>query len=326
MLAVAAVINIRERCTVVHNCERRICEVLHGSYGNVAGISGRAGNFRIVGIIRKDVTVTCKVAGIVRHGVFVTCGDADDNTRFVELLVYIAEHAFELIVIYEAARRADRHIDRINAEEVAIFKCRHVDTGVRAGRLIGEDLHEDELCKRSGAHEFDRTVGVDCETGDRTGNVRTVSVIVRYIVIPVIIVIGERDLCGQVLALDGGFNGGNILFGKRGLGNDAVILECFMTDVQTGVQNCNDHSVAIETDVLHRVCAGDDVCIFLRRRLRFGSVILVRDIDLLYPIHLLHNGKVFICRLDGHTVHQSRVIIQALCIKRQRLEEGVMRA
>ena len=324
MFAVVAVVNIRESFAVVFDCEGRICEVFHGSDGDVAFIGGRACNFCVVRILGKDITVACKVAGLICHGVFVTCGDADDHAGLIELLVDVAELFIEFPVINEAARCTDRHVDCINAEEEAVFQCRHVNTGVRSGCSIGENLHEYQLRIRSRTHEFDCPVIFDRKTADRTGNVRTVTIVIRYIVVSVIVVVGERNLYGDVLAGNGCFNGGNILLGKRRFCDDAVILERFVRKVQTGVQNCSDHTVTEESDALHRISAGDDVCIFLRGFLYDRSFELIRNINLFHAIHLLHRGNVLVCRLDGHTVDQSGVIIHTLCFERQCLEEGVV--
>ena len=147
---------------------------------------------------------------------------------------------------------------------------------------------------------------------------------VGNIVVVIVVVIRERDFNREILAFDRRGNGRNILFGERRILNETVILEHFVSDVQTGIQNSDDHAFAVQTDALHGVCAGDDVCIRLIGFLHIGSIILVCDIDLFHTVHLLHRGEVLVCRLERHTVDQSGVIIQALCFKRQCLEEGVV--
>ena len=317
MLAVAAIVDIRESFSVILDRQRRVCKVFHGSNGNIAFIGGRACNLCIVGILGKHKAVAGDIAGVMRHRILVACGDADDDAGLVKLIVYIAENIFfQFGIIDEAAGRTDRHVDCINAETIAVFQSCHIDAGVCAGRLVSEDLHEHKLCIRSSTREGNCAVRIKNEARDCTGNVGAVSVVVGYVVVHIIIVVRERNLLGNVLAVDNRFDRRDIFLGECRGSQKTVILESFMVEIQTRIQNSNDHSFTLIADVLHRCCAGDQVCVHLFGFFVIGSVIFVCNVNVLNAVHLFHCKKVLIRRTEGHTVDQSGVVIHALSFKR----------
>ena len=252
----------------------------------------------------------------MRHGILVAGGNADNDTRLIEFLINVAEFAFEFVIIHETARCTDGHVNCIYAEQEAVFERCHVDTGVGTAGTVCKDLHEDKLCCGCCAGELDGAVRIENKARDRAGDVRTVSVVVRNIIVTVIVVIRERDFVGNVFAGNGGLNGSNVLFGECRILEKTIVLERFVSEVQARIQNRNDHAIALILDVLHCSCAGNQVCIHLGGFLNDRCIVRVRHIYSADTAHLFNLSNVLISSDDGHTVDQSGVVVQALCFER----------
>ena len=121
------------------------------------------------------------------------------------------------------------------------------------GRAVLEDLHDQQLRRRGCAGEGDRAVVSQNIAACNARNVRAVAVGVRYVVVFICIVIGERDLGGEIASA-------RLCVQQGPLGNDlfciAVILKCFMCGIQTGIQNGDCASCSVIAQRTADICTG----------------------------------------------------------------------
>ena len=306
-------IAVADLCAVNFNRRRGVLRVVNGGDRQVAVIGGRGTDNAVVRIVGRDIAGrNAGDALAVCHGAFVARCDAADDARVVQRGEDAVQDFFLVAVIDEAVLCAEGHIDDVRTQCVGVFKgCEiNVAGGASLRRVGGEDLQCKDLCAGRGACEFIAAVIRQDAAGCDAGDVRAVTAdVVGRVVVLVIIVIGERNLCRQIFAAAKLFNRGlGLLLADGSLVQHTVIrCERLVARGNTGIDDRNDGALAgVLTanlgDVGHvvgRIHAGHD------DRL----VVIVGQIDLLDACRAGQLLKVAELDVCGHTVEQRGVLV-----------------
>ena len=299
--------------TVDLKSKREVDCVVDRSDRQVAVIGGRGTDNAVVRIVGRDIAGrNFGEALAVCHGAFVAGGDAADDAFVVQHGEDAVQDFFLVAVIDEAVLCAEGHIDDVRTQCVGVFKgCEINVAGGASLRCVGgEDLQCKDLRAGRRTSKFIAAVIRQDAAGCDAGDVRAVAAdVVGRVVVLVIIVIGERNLCRQIFAAaklcDRGLG---LLLADRGLVQHAVISrERLVVRSDTGIDDRNDGALAGVIaanlgDVGHvvgRIHAGHD------DRL----VVIVGQIDLLDACRagqLLEVAELDVC---GHTVEQRGVLV-----------------
>ena len=284
------------------------------AYGTIVGVSGERG-------------VTLFAA--LRGAVIVTCRNDKADARSVYLVVYVVNEAAVLFA-RKSAGRAQRHIDRVHAEQYGVLDRRDYILGFTALGKIGENLHTHEL--RVYRHADYSLFGLGLIrlgrfAADYAGNVRAVLGIEgEYVVVLIRVVVRVGHLYVDVyvvkLESDGGFSG--VACGKyafNALAGDGISVQARrrhsgkygVGKIESGVKHGNRrsftgvlHASGIEyTGVVHvnevdhaRRAAGLD---------RLRTVVGVADVRSRYSFAFAYLFKVAVGGFDGNRVGE-RVI------------------
>ena len=306
-------IAVADLCAVNFNRRRGVLRVVNRRNRQVAVIGGRGTDNAVVRIVGRDIAGrNAGDALAVCHGAFVARCDAADDARVVQRGEDAVQDFFLDAVIDEAVLCAEGHIDDVRTQCVGVFKgCEiNVAGGASLRRVGGEDLQCKDLCAGRGASKFIAAVIRQDAAGCDAGDVRAVTAdVVGRVVVLVIIIIGERNLCRQIFAAAKLFNRGlSLLLADGSLVQHTVIrCERLVARGDAGIDDRNDGALAVVFtanlgDVGHvvgRIHAGHD------DRL----VVIVGQIDLLDARRAGQLLKVAELDVCGHTVEQRGVLV-----------------
>ena len=284
--------------------------VFYGSHGQVAVIGGRRAHGAVVGVVGGHIACAGQVGGAVSLGAFVARCDHAHNAVIFQSLVDVAEHfALQLGIIGEAVLGTQRHVDHVRAQVHGVFQRCKVDVGRGAALAVEEDLHGQDLRVGGSAHKGDFAFLGHRITGGNAGNVGAVTVAVVDVVVAVGVVIGERNLLGNIGAVTDLFHIslGVSLADGGALQPALVDLECLVVDVQAGIDHGDHRAGTHHAGIVHQVGAGH----FVGRIHVDGIVgqrIAVCDMNCLDAAHGSDLVQIAIGHTDGHTVEQSVIL------------------
>ena len=263
-LRVDGAVVIGERLAVDGDVGREDGGVGHGGNRQRLAVGRGLADVAVVGVGSKG---TAAKAVVVGSTVVVACSHGDRNAMLAQTVEHVEQaqgKCIGTVIIDVAAGRAKAHVDGVDIQQNAVFqRVQNIGIGGAAGGK--EHLHVDDL--RGGGYAHDRLVDAGV-AGGGGGNVGTMAAGIAGVAVGILIAIVKLEGNLAAVVQRRSSHTGNDLFRleivlvqqslqgslRQGLGGGGV-LENFMAHVYAGIQNGDQHALAVKAGLVVQTAA-----------------------------------------------------------------------
>ena len=308
---------VEEHYKLVVRHEELALDAAYGRHGQRGAVRGRRTDGCRIGV--------CHLVGVAllaaeRRAVTVARRGEYAHAAVVDFVVNLVD-TVAVLLARKTARRAERHVDTIHAQEHCVLQGGEYVVRLCAVVEVGEHLHQNEL-RIDGDARYDGVL-----TADNARHVRAVLGIVREnVVVLVGVIVRKRNFVavpnvGEFEPRRGLNRVGVLQFGRDVVALqpqiaffELVRIEHGVTAIEARVQNGNRRAlarVAYAARVEYARIVNVDRVYYAAGRIarRRGAVVRVRKYNLVYARKLLDCVDVAVLGVNGNAVHNGDVAV-----------------